>query len=1771
MPAEYYDEDGFRLAFDNDMVEEEKQFYMRVFPNVSKIADRRVHCTSCDVHIGTAPVSEAIIRMHPVLRLTHCRSCHAFYNSGEFDKGEDGSELYCRWCGQGGEVYCCSRCPYVFCKKCITRNLSKECVRDIVENENWHCFSCAPNILWQLRAQHWALENFIEKQKKEIKNQQLPGNTINALMKQDRTYCCQGKGVSRLKGSTSAGASAQKKVPAKRTYGESGAKRKSLEDNTAAFSIDISNGMAHLTHSVLGNLSLDTEEKASSSSSATSGSSSAMKPTSSGRPSEGSVQKKQSKAVTFDTKSSPTSTPPAKKKRMGNNEVVCTPDIMSMLSDEIPAGGKPIPRPQVVSVGSKPMIPIVPKPTGVSSPSVASMMPLSIGNITSGTPAKTNIPKQKAILHQSMPRNLAVSVPAKRGILLNSTLSPGVQESTFNIDTVTQTVRVPSSTLQRQPNTTPPPLYTTFEGYRIDLQSASQQGTYRLPNGISGARQSANAAPNATVVPSTPDSTQTEWGNLHPYSVVHVLSALVNAQHENTQLGSSQKDFEKAMLAGAEICKHILAKIATLVNSKSYRNVRNLHDLKELFIHLSYLVTYGIGRFKTLHDRCVNDVKKMGFTQDSDFVMVGDRMVNCTKDDESHSENEEDDDCKIIEQPQTVIEVDSDDEVPPSKDEKVGQVQATGAADNKQQTVVINQPSTSTSITVGDISITLNTVGAADKSSKPQDNTANTASSQKNAVKVSEECEKANQSASDSVEGATSTMIELQSEISKDLATDATTEQCELGQNAKDSEPESSVKPTDDNDGAKNLSDDMNKDASNQTERIGAASKSEDTDDQTEQNAKQELSDTAEESLQKEVVDTGTDGSASLLDELERSSKGSSSEILNLMDAADDSYHSDSSDMQYGSEYAMQEAEKQLSSTLDSEHDEPSAKGKAREENTCEVNNAKSSSQLESTGTAAESEDSNEQPTEASREAKESNANEPIEAIDLLDSSDDSDASKSTGLREADAPEECSSVSEMDEQSSDVTKEGSIASEKPDQPSDAPKDGTAASEKGDQSSDAPKDSTVASEKGDQTSDAPKDGTLASEKGDQTSSAPKDGTLASEKGDQSFDAPKDSTIASEKGDQTSDAPKDGTLASEKGDQTSDAPKDGTVASGKGDQTSDAPKDGTVASEKSDHSSDAPKDGSLASEKDDQSCDAPKDGVVIPEKAQHSSDAPKDGIVASEKGEQSSDAPAEGTVDSATTVESSEASAEGTVDSSTAVESSKASAEGTVDSEKAVESSEAPAEGTVDSEMVEESSIIQDPVETTDSVREKSTTKPQTSVNVDNEKQDTKPTTELSATDETEEIEKTKVMDKCEKKGNDNDVNEGTEKNEINEMEGKKIKEMEGKDINEIKGKENEGQEKLEEIKKKLIEDVAEKEETCDKLNSNDFIDNDKLDSESIPKAVDSEKTEISNASKELEKQLDKEGLDGSCYDEVDSRIVENPLLKNVDCEADIALRESKDCTEHDKSDHEPMDVDTDVQLSSVDDATVEKEEPMEVTDEVLGDSQETVPSSSEGKDSKEMQMEQEEAPLVESMIDVAKDAQNAETLTENLPGTDIPKHSISLDDKETNDQCSANDEESKEMQRSTEKSSEDCSNEQSSQEHSNKERDTPSHSTVEKVEKQDDEVLRDSSSKEHSTELHATVSNESTVSGESVENEGMKVNHEMHSINPSDTVEQVESNEAMEVGKHNLTVAVQHYADDGQTEQNAGQNFVIILDSVKVMLNTDQCTEETSKSEVCYHG
>lgn len=87
-----------------------------MFLELEEVKTVKMHCTGCDKHIGSAPNSLHVRFQHPLLKVLLCGSCFEFYCSGEFEKGEDGSELYCRWCGDGGNVFCCSTCPFVFCR-----------------------------------------------------------------------------------------------------------------------------------------------------------------------------------------------------------------------------------------------------------------------------------------------------------------------------------------------------------------------------------------------------------------------------------------------------------------------------------------------------------------------------------------------------------------------------------------------------------------------------------------------------------------------------------------------------------------------------------------------------------------------------------------------------------------------------------------------------------------------------------------------------------------------------------------------------------------------------------------------------------------------------------------------------------------------------------------------------------------------------------------------------------------------------------------------------------------------------------------------------------------------------------------------------------------------------------------------------------------------------------------------------------------------------------------------------------------------------------------------------------------------------------------------------------------------------------------------------------------------------------------------------------------------------------------------------------------------
>lgn len=93
-----------------------KPMLHRIFLGKTYVQYTRIHCTACNCHLGSAIANFQDIFIHSLLKVLICKNCCEFYQSGDFVQDDDGTEKYCRWCGQGGTLVCCSKCPKVFCK-----------------------------------------------------------------------------------------------------------------------------------------------------------------------------------------------------------------------------------------------------------------------------------------------------------------------------------------------------------------------------------------------------------------------------------------------------------------------------------------------------------------------------------------------------------------------------------------------------------------------------------------------------------------------------------------------------------------------------------------------------------------------------------------------------------------------------------------------------------------------------------------------------------------------------------------------------------------------------------------------------------------------------------------------------------------------------------------------------------------------------------------------------------------------------------------------------------------------------------------------------------------------------------------------------------------------------------------------------------------------------------------------------------------------------------------------------------------------------------------------------------------------------------------------------------------------------------------------------------------------------------------------------------------------------------------------------------------------
>ncbi|XP_023032030.1 uncharacterized protein LOC6643238 isoform X1 [Drosophila willistoni] len=617
---------GSYFEMHSSLSEEERRFYLKMYPTVDGVNQRKVHCTVCRVHIGTAPSAEHNIRMHPILRVTHCVKCHDFYNSGEFSKGEDGSELYCRWCGQGGEVYCCSTCPYVFCKSCIIKNLSRGVILDIEQNENWNCFSCTPKILWPLRAQHWALINYIKAQKRGLQALRLPDGEHRRQLNKDNCHCCR---LAKSKASSLSDS------------------MESLESNTSRRSLGTAVGPGKRV---------------------------AVKPSVS---------------------------PAAKRPKSSNDEVVCTPDLLSMLEPDchISVSGKAAATPR----------PPVPASNITTTPRILTVQQNYSGPGTSSNGAPRSSLPPPLVLSSSGMRYRQTAPPANA--------APGAGNNVMRRTLVPNSVRSAG------------PVFHTINGFRVDLNSAAQQDSYRLPNGRliqvkrqlppavqAPSSQNSTSAPGAAQVvirqrpglppppgPGRPSNFGNNMGIYNPQTnqqqrapQVVRISSISSAQqappaphaqpsnsngggpnpaittitmpvptktptlarhvYPNTAFGQSRTQLQEQIFSAMDICTHLTGKVISLTNSNAYNQARSYLDLKELYIHMSYLMTYAIGRFKHLQEKCLVDMRDMGFKNDANSLENGQLAA------EKQASDDEDNEIEIVEPKTDTITIDSDNE-----------------------------------------------------------------------------------------------------------------------------------------------------------------------------------------------------------------------------------------------------------------------------------------------------------------------------------------------------------------------------------------------------------------------------------------------------------------------------------------------------------------------------------------------------------------------------------------------------------------------------------------------------------------------------------------------------------------------------------------------------------------------------------------------------------------------------------------------------------------------------------------------------------------------------------------------------------------------------------------------------------------------------------------------------------------------------------------------------------------------------------------------------
>ena len=146
-------------------------------------ARRRGECTCC--HLTTIH-SAMKFAAHPWLGVLICQKCVVFINSGDYVI-EEGKEIFCRWCGDGGEIANCGSCEKSFCKYCLNSNLGESTWDTILQDENWECYICDSKPIQHLITEcREMLQERTEKEKLAKKDEAIAKNQRRQLKKKGK-------------------------------------------------------------------------------------------------------------------------------------------------------------------------------------------------------------------------------------------------------------------------------------------------------------------------------------------------------------------------------------------------------------------------------------------------------------------------------------------------------------------------------------------------------------------------------------------------------------------------------------------------------------------------------------------------------------------------------------------------------------------------------------------------------------------------------------------------------------------------------------------------------------------------------------------------------------------------------------------------------------------------------------------------------------------------------------------------------------------------------------------------------------------------------------------------------------------------------------------------------------------------------------------------------------------------------------------------------------------------------------------------------------------------------------------------------------------------------------------------------------------------------------------------------------------------------------------------------------------------------------------------